>query len=445
MNVSKWLSAVVASGLVAVVGASCSANSGSSSGGQPQTGTQNGGGGGAGFSGRTGSSGSAGTGSSGTSGLGGGTSINFGPDSGQKPPPGTGGACSAITQKPEEITVYKDATVTDTIVTYSPVALMLMQDRSSSMVMAVGGSSAQSWSNSTQAVTAFVNDPASAGIDVGLEVFPPYPSNSATGDCAAGSDCGTPVVDFAPLPGNGAAIINAYTQTSPGAPGAPLLFTPTECALRGSINTCLQHQASTGEQCVVVFITDGQPTQCDTNQQDLVNIVSMARAASGTPPTLLLFTLGLPGSDINFLNSLAQAGGTNASINVSGGATAFLNALNSIRNTIVNTSVKHISTPTTISTKLDCQWKIPAAPAGQTFDKTLVNFQLTAADGTVAKYGRVDSLADCSRAGDGWYYDDNNAPTEITVCPNTCTTIKASSGATANILLGCATIIAPFN
>src|SRR6185295_9754788 len=105
-----------------------------------------------------------------------------------------GPPCSAVKQVPEKITVYKDATVTDTITTYKPVALFIMQDRSSSMWTGnPSPASPESWRNSTNAVTAFVHDPASQGIDVGLGVFPPMnPIDSNNqGDCAAGSDCGT--------------------------------------------------------------------------------------------------------------------------------------------------------------------------------------------------------------------------------------------------------------
>src|SRR5262245_22485920 len=42
--------------------------------------------------------------------------------------------CPVVHQRPEQIIVYKDATVTDTIYHSKPVALFIMQDRSGSMV-----------------------------------------------------------------------------------------------------------------------------------------------------------------------------------------------------------------------------------------------------------------------------------------------------------------------
>ena len=63
---------------------------------------------------------------------------------------GGDGNCGVI-QKPEEIIVL------------SPVALYIMQDISSSMVGLLGDPN--SWPNSLAAVTAFVQDPTSAGLD----------------------------------------------------------------------------------------------------------------------------------------------------------------------------------------------------------------------------------------------------------------------------------------
>src|SRR5689334_14618667 len=74
---------------------------------------------------------------------------------------GEGGGCPEITQKPEEIITYRDATVTDTIITYSPIALYIMLDRSGSMITGFPEGSAQSWANSTSAITGFMGDPAS--------------------------------------------------------------------------------------------------------------------------------------------------------------------------------------------------------------------------------------------------------------------------------------------
>jgi len=205
---------------------------------------------------------------------------------------------------------------------YCSLAMFIMQDRSGSMVTGQPNASPESWNNSTQAITAFVQDPSTTGIDIGLGTFPVGPNNTAS--CADGSDCGTPVVPIASLPGNGQAMIQAMQQQTP----TPTALTPTECGLRGMINQCLKFMAASlsGEKCVAVLVTDGSPTQCDQNLTNLAQIVTDGQANG-----VSTFTLGLPGADLNFLNALAAAGGTDRAIDVSAGAQAFIGALNDVR------------------------------------------------------------------------------------------------------------------
>lgn len=356
-------------------------------------------------------------------------------------PGADGGLCPAIKQTPETITVYRDATVTDTITTYKPVALFIMQDRSSSMVQAIDGSSAESWNNSTAAITAFVNDPRTQGIDIGLGVFPPmsFADNYNQGDCGTGSDCGRPHVPIAPLPGNAQPMIQGYNAADPRS-GGGLFYTPTECALRGMINTCLTYKQNSpvGEDCVAILVTDGAPTRCNQDRQALVDVV-----AEGHSRGITTFTLGLPGADLNFLNQLANAGGTNASIDVTGGAPAFIAALNDIRQAVSVTTTQVISTPMVISTPLPCQWRIPPVMGpGAVFDPAKVNVQFTPPGAPAAQFGYVDSAADCARAtGDAWYYDNAAAPTQVIACPQTCSgTLHNSAGAQVEVLFGCARV-----
>lgn len=342
----------------------------------------------------------------------------------------TDASCRAVTQEPEQIVVYHDATVTDTITTYSPVALFIMQDRSGSMVTGFPPpASPDSWNNSAAAISAFVNDPLSAGIEVGLGTFPYGPNNTAACD---GSDCGTPVVPIAPLPQNASAMVSAMQAQ---APSSPVALTPTECALRGMINQCAQfmQQSTTGEQCVAILITDGTPTQCDGDHANLTQIVADGYNDDG----VITFTLGLPGADLAFLDQLAAAGGTTASIDVTQGTQVFIDALNSIRDSVSTTTSMQVTTQEVISTPLDCQWGVPAPPEGQVFNPEKVNLQFTPSGGAPQNFGYVASEADCGGATDAWYFDDPTSPTQVFVCPQTCEVVKNSAGASVNIQLGC--------
>jgi hypothetical protein len=391
---------------------------------------QNGGGRGNGF-GWDSSLGGGFSGSTGTSGTGGGVVFNPGNTGGSRAP--SSDACPAIRQKPEQIIVYRDATVTDTITTYKPVALFIMQDRSGSMVTGFPPpADPNNWNNSTAAITAFVNDPQTAGILIGLGTFPYGPNNTA--DCTGGSDCGTPVVPIAPLPQNGNAMIQAMNAQQPS---NPIALTPIECGLRGMINECLRFMAGApnGEQCVAILVTDGTPTQCDGNQANLQAII-----ADGKNKGVLTFALGLPGADLNQLNGFANAGGTGQAIDVGGGAQNFINALNNIRQKVTVTSTQVISTPMTIATPLPCSWTIPPAPAGTTFDKDKVNVQFTPPGATVpVDFGRVNDEGQCGQTTqDAWYYDNPASPTKVLACPHTCNgTLHNSAGAEVAVLFGC--------
>jgi len=130
------------------------------------------------------------------------------------------------------------------------------------------------------------------------------------------------------------------------------------------------------------------------------------------------------------------------SIDASSGPQAFVAALNSIRQAITTTKTTHIRTPMTISTPLPCEWGIPKVPAGTTFDKGKVNVQFVpSGGGAPIQFGFVTNPNDCARAtSDAWYYDDNDNPTKVIACPNTCNgTLHNSTGAEVEILFGCDT------
>lgn len=355
-------------------------------------------------------------------------------------------ACVSIPKQPEILIQYHDATVTDTIITYSPIALFIMMDESGSMVTGFPApASPDSWANSTNAITAFVNDPASAGINIGLGTFPYGPNHTA--DCAGGTDCGTPVVPINPLPQNAQPMINGMTSEAPD-PNTldAFVLTPTECGLRGMINECEAYMQQTGIQCVAIMVTDGTPTQCDPNnlydaayRQTLVQIV-----ADGYANGVTTFTLGLPGSDAAFLNELAQAGGTTQSIDVTQGVQAFINALNSIRDAVATTSSMQVVTQTVLTTPIDCEWKLPPEDPANPFDPLKVNVTFASdPNAQPVQFGHVPSAADCAQVTQdqpAWYYDNNDNPTEVFVCPSTCDVIKASTTGIVNLALGCPTV-----
>lgn len=347
-------------------------------------------------------------------------------------------SCGAVAEVPDQIIVYTEASITDTYTTPAPVAIFIMQDRSGSMVTGrPPPASPMSWDNSASAIGSFVMDPLSAGIDIGLGTFPYGPNNTA--DCAAGTDCGMPVVPIAPLPGNQQAMIDAMTAQRP-VPNS-MANTPTECALRGMINTCLTYHAASpsGEQCVAVLVTDGNPTFCDTTQQNLIAII-----ADGHMKGIDTYALALPGTNIDTMNSYAQAGGTGQAIDVSGGAMAFVAALNAIRGKITHQVSHTVVTTHVTQTPLKCQWKIPQQKQGDPpLDPEKVNLQFTPPNGPPTQFGHVAGASACPPNQNAWYFDDEKTPTQVFLCPNTCTNVEQVMNARIDILLHCPRIEAP--
>jgi hypothetical protein len=94
------------------------------------------------------------------------------------------------------------------------------------------------------------------------------------------------------------------------------------------------------------------------------------------------------------------------------------------------------------SSGLACQWSIPSAPAGQSFDRGKVNVQYAVGGSAPMSLLQVPGAADCaSRAG--WYYDNPSDPTQILVCPAACDMLQNDVQASFEVLFGCETQMAP--
>ena len=91
--------------------------------------------------------------------------------------------------------------------------------------------------------------------------------------------------------------------------------------------------------------------------------------------------------------------------------------------------------------QVSCELEIPEPPMGETLDPSKVNVRYQAGGAAPGSLlGQVSTEADCGATG-GWYYDDNAAPTTITLCPSTCTTIQGDQNANVKVEFGCSTQI----
>lgn len=312
----------------------------------------------------------------------------------------------------------------------APLDVFVMLDQSGSMA------DNKKWDTAVAGLTAFVNDPLSAGVGVGIQYFALPPSSTSTcpttcttnADCAAcGSFCLGNVcvgggnydscdaadyakaeVSIAPLPGNAQSIIDSLGQHSPST------GTPTSAALQGAITYAQQWEAAHPDhRTVVAFLTDGDPQECDAN---VSNIAAIAAQGFGAKPSIATFFVGLPGATKANLDQWAAAGGTQASYAANDGP-SFVQAMNGIR---------AVAKP--------CGFAIPTLNGGLP-DPNAVDVELTPSGAPSKTLPRVSSGTAC--VGDGWFYDAPLNPTAVVLCPASCQAYKVDPGAALDMKLGC--------
>jgi hypothetical protein len=342
---------------------------------------------------------------------------------------GQGGGCAGTSIKAEK----------------RPLDIYLMLDQSGSMTDLVSGG-ATKWDAVTAALATFFQQPGALGIGVGLQYFPLKVPSTCPSSCETNGDCGlcgpcfhangvgvclnagtdscsaldyaTPEVSIAALPGVAPDTLSSLMWHVPA--GA----TPTSAALQGAVDYATTWATGHGDHVTIVLLaTDGDPTECDTN---LDHINAIAASASGGTPQVLTFVIGV-GSSLSALNGIAEAGGTTSAFLVDTSQDVneqFLAALNQIQ-----------------GQALGCTYTIPEPAEGEP-DYSKVNVQYTPGNGGAEQsIPNVGAPANCPPNGDGWYYDNNNAPQQIILCDATCARVSADKSGKIDIVLGCETIV----
>lgn len=268
------------------------------------------------------------------------------------------------------------------------------------------------------AVTQFLQDPASQGIGVGIGYF----GNEQPGRTSCDpSSYATPAVPIAPLPGNAQAIIDSLAKA------VPTGETPTGAAIRGACTYAVGwHNQNPTHITVVLLVTDGFPEAPLTSQTGgcTPTIQDAVQAATTCVSNQLdVFVLGV-GQQLTNLNDIAAAGGTKQAYLVGGTNVEgqVLQALNTIRATA----------------QIPCALKIPPAPMGQTVNFNQINITYCNASKQTITFLNVDAKAQCDPTNGGWYYDNPSAPTQIELCPTSCSTVSAPGGS-LSASVGCTT------
>ena len=83
-----------------------------------------------------------------------------------------------------------------------------------------------------------------------------------------------------------------------------------------------------------------------------------------------------------------------------------------------------------------CRFSLPAIPNGGSFDAALVDVSVGVSGTALDSVPHVQSAADCA-ATEGWFYDDNAAPTLVELCPSVCDTVQPVGGHEVRVDLAC--------
>ena len=296
----------------------------------------------------------------------------------------------------------------------APLDILLILDTSSSMDY--GGK----WTSVKLALRSFINNPAAAGLGLGVQYYP------LRAQCNR-ADYEAPAVPIQVLP-IGAMDISAslaIQQMSGGTPMVPALEGVFAYLKKWS-------SANPTHKVVLVLASDGAPDDSciapspDGRTNSLANATLTAQEAYQSDAKISTFVIGV-GSETMVLQQIATAGGGKAlfvdtSSDIQG---AFLAALTEIR-----------------GNALSCQFPIPNA-GEMTLDYDRVNVVYTPADNApqqpLVYVGTADKCANAP--GNGWYYDNPAAPLKVVLCHDACTNATSSSTGRIDVIFGCKTNI----
>lgn len=294
---------------------------------------------------------------------------------------------------------------------------------------------ASKWCLATHALAEYFTSEFAAHNKAALQYMPingiTYESGSAV--CTTGGGIANAVVPLAQLPAAATdALITSLDGEDPG--GGMGGGTPIEAALNG-IATYTAANADPTRPMIGVLITDGDPRNCDEVPTSLAQVIAAHLQAT----TIRTFIIGMTGASNGNLETLALAGGAPPHTDFCGDGpspchywnvgdgdpAAFVSALQQIQQ----------------SATLPCDFTIPVPPDGKDLDPGLVNLTFTNDVGVVSNVAHVNDELSCAGA-DGWYYDNNLAPTTVKLCPTTCTAAEgATQGANVDVSFGCATVL----
>ncbi len=290
----------------------------------------------------------------------------------------------------------------------TPVNMFITVDKSGSM----GG---VRWTNTKKAFQGFFKDSASAGLNIGLE-FWPHASCANGGICNDIAGCKDPYIAFgklttdpAPKDTQESKLVGAFDSTYPGG------GTPAYVALQGAETWAKEYSAAhKDEKQVVIYVTDGYPGPCTTNEAAFGALAKDAYDTYG----VVTYGIGIVGASTGQLTAVATAGH---------GEAFFIDDANQVEQKLID-AMKKIKGDT-----MKCEFDLPTSKNQYEPEDADVSYT-PSGGGSPTVFPRVTNKNDC---GKGWYFDNNADPKKIHLCPLTCTAVQADAKAELDISFGC--------
>ena len=277
---------------------------------------------------------------------------------------------------------------------------------------------ASKWCHAINAIAGYAQDPSSNGNRAAIEYF--------SGNTCTGYD--TPAVNLVDLTAQAGQLTTSMNAQNPSG------NTPTSSALNGLATFTAANQTQ-NRVIIGVLITDGDPTRCSpTDDAGLSAIIQNHFDATG----IHTFVVGMNGATFSRLENWADYNGAlshddtnNACGTCNGGACSchhynvgngdpavFIAALQQIQNAV-----------------LGCTYAIPQPSMGVLDPNAVTVDYLPGGMPPAQTLPRVNDVNAC--AGPGWYFDDNMNPTQILLCPDSCTTVQADPNAQVEFSIDC--------
>ena len=188
--------------------------------------------------------------------------------------------------------------------------------------------------------------------------------------------------------------------------------TPTLPALQGALEYAPRAANESARTTNVVLVTGGLPTQCQSSAS--LEAVAAEAARSVEEERVLTHVIGV-GTGLRDLHQVAQAGGTCEAYLVEEGDAAAQ----------VTEAIENIWLP--LITQMPCEFDIPT-PLDPTRELDLDNVQVRvqSATGSPERIPQVVSEEHCELSlNGGWYYDNNESPEGVLLCPCLCNRIDS--------------------